>query len=126
MKFHSQRISGRMVAAVLALAPLAVAWADPVQKPAASASKAPQTAPAATSPRKPLDLRAPELNRVFSRSDLETLTSKPDDVSEGAETVAVEGARHDRIIAPSGLRGLAWGVRHPTQAWRLFVPSPSE
>ena len=23
---------------------------------------------------------------------------------------------------PMGLAGLAWGVRHPSQAWRLFLP----
>ena len=126
MNLQSTRISGRILSALLALAPVGMVWADPVTKPAQNQAKATATTQATTTPRKPLDLRAPSLDRVFSSSQIETLTSRPDDISEGAETVDVEGARHERIIAPSGLHGLAWGVRHPTQAWRLFVPSPSE
>jgi hypothetical protein len=131
MHNHSQRIAGRIVTALLAVAPLSAAWSDPASKPAESSSAAAQAAHPArgannAAPAKPLDLRTPALNRVFRRSDLEALESRPDDVSEGAETVAVEGTIHDRVVAPSGLRGLAWGVRHPTQAWRLFVPSPSD
>jgi len=126
----AKRFSVWILAALCSVASFGTAWADqsaaPVKAQAAEKpAKAAQTAKAAPA-RKPLDLRAPDLNRVFSRNQMETLTSRPDDVSENAETVAVEGARHERIIAPSGLRGLAWGVRHPTQAWRLFVPSPSE
>jgi hypothetical protein len=125
----SKRFSGWIFAALCSVASFGSAWADQAAPAKTQATenpaKAAQTAKTAPA-RKPLDLRAPNIDRVFSRTQIETLTSRPDDVSENAETVDVEGARHERIIAPSGLRGLAWGVRHPTQAWRLFVPSPSE
>jgi hypothetical protein len=125
----SKRFSAWIFAALCLVASSAAAWADqaaPAKNQATeNPAKAAQTAKTAPA-RKPLDLRAPNIDRVFSRTQIETLTSRPEDVSENAETVDVEGARHERIIAPSGLRGLAWGVRHPTQAWRLFVPSPSE
>ena len=26
------------------------------------------------------------------------------------------------VSVPFGLAGIVWGVRHPTQAWRLFLP----
>jgi len=115
-----------MATAVLITVPLGTAIADSAPAKSQTQSLASQPPPRLPAAQKPLDLKAPALDRVFSRAQIETLTSKPDDVSESAETtVDVAGARHDLIIAPSGFAGLAWAARHPTQAWRLFVPSPS-
>jgi len=130
MDFNSRLTAGRIVTALLATALSGAVLADPgskpAQNPATAVSNGSSATPSGGVARKRLDLKAPALNRVLSPSQIESLTSRPDDVSEGAETVAVEGTRNERIIAPSGFRGLAWGMRHPTQAWRLFVPYPSD
>lgn len=39
--------------------------------------------------------------------------------------VEVEGKRRAPNV-PGGFGGLFWALRHPTQAWRIFVPAPSE
>jgi hypothetical protein len=39
--------------------------------------------------------------------------------------VEVEGKRRAPNV-PGGFAGLFWALRHPTQAWRIFTPAPSE
>jgi hypothetical protein len=132
-RIHAALIIG---GAFFAFAPFNVALADataakPVEPPpaAATSSGAAKAAPAAAAksqaPRK-LDLKAPPLNRVFSQNQIQTLTNRPEEIGEDADTVSVKGARHDRPNVPSGFAGMGWAIRHPTQAWRLFVPAPSD
>jgi hypothetical protein len=46
------------------------------------------------------------------------------------DEVIVRGRRQPgelpyRKAVPQGLGGLLWGLRHPTQSWRLLVPDPN-
>jgi hypothetical protein len=84
---------------------------------AASANALPRTTP--------LDLRAPEINRVFSQEELsKKLQDTEMQYDEVQETVQVQG---ERQLAPVsiGLMSLPWAVLHPTQAWRILTPVTS-
>jgi hypothetical protein len=81
-------------------------------------------APAAGTPRSSapaLDLRAPELNRVFSQAELSQKLQDPDEQYEITETVQVEGARQLTPVSV-GLMAIPWAIIHPTQAWRILMP----
>jgi len=86
----------------------------------------PRTASASALPRAaPLDLRAPEINRVFSQEELsKKLQDTEMQYDEVQETVQVQG---ERQLAPVsiGLMSLPWAVLHPTQAWRILTPVTS-
>jgi hypothetical protein len=100
-----------------------------VQLARVDASSAPRTksAPSASAaPHKPLDLRTPDPARVFTPAQMrEMLTVREEVNPDDVESVSVEGERNQPVYVPSGFHGIAWAVRHPTQAWRLFVPAPS-
>lgn len=75
-------------------------------------------------PGKPLDLRLGKLRSFMAPRDW--FTALPTDLDE----VIVRGRRQpgeipDRKQIPSGLGGLFWGARNPTDAWRLLVPDPN-
>lgn len=81
------------------------------------------TPPAPQAP-KPLDLRLGPLREFMAPP--EWFTPLPREVDE----VIVRGRRQpaeipDRKAVPQGLGGLWWGVRNPTEAWRLLVPDPN-
>jgi hypothetical protein len=112
-----------MIAGLLVAAPLAAVRADGKAAPSAPA-KAAQSSAAASG--KPLDLKAPAISRVFTPGELAALMARPDEPDQDVETtVAVEGDMHDRINVPSGIMSLPWALRHPAQAWRIFVPAPA-
>lgn len=66
-----------------------------------------------------------ELRVVLGGTRIRTTarTNASDDVLDTVEVRAPEATteRHGEPI-PFGLAGIVWGVRHPTQAWRLFLP----
>lgn len=75
-----------------------------------------------------LDLRTPDITRLYSRKQLENLIAKME--ADALEEVEVEGARvpipeftprvWPAIAAPF------WALLHPTQAWRIFAPIPPD
>jgi hypothetical protein len=83
---------------------------------------------AAPPPSKPLDLRPPEITRLYTPRQLERLIAKME--SDNIEEIEVEGAR---IPAPTftprvwpGIAAPFWALFHPTQAWRIFAPIPPD
>ncbi|HLZ96952.1 MAG TPA: hypothetical protein VKP66_03345 [Steroidobacteraceae bacterium] len=78
-------------------------------------------------------LRAGPARAVIPPEDLHNLLGKnfPESLGAACDLNEVEiGVRAPRGVPerplqariPMGLAGLAWGVRHPSQAWRLFLP----
>ena len=83
---------------------------------------------AAASPPKPLDLRAPDVTRLYTQRQLERLIAKME--ADFIERIEVEGAR---IPAPEftprvwpGIFAPFWAMLNPTQAWRVFAPIPPD
>ena len=108
---------GLLVAAGLALG-CAVAFADDE-----AAAEAPAPAPA-----QQLDLRPPDITKLYTRRQLERLIAKME--AETLEEIEVEGAR---VPAPSftprvwpAIAAPFWALLHPTQAWRIFAPIPPD
>ena len=79
-------------------------------------------------PPKPLDLRAPDITRLYTHRQLERLIAKME--SDFIEKIEVEGAR---IPAPEftprvwpGIFAPFWALLNPTQAWRIVAPIPPD
>jgi hypothetical protein len=74
--------------------------------------------------RKPLDLSVPKLSAFMAPK--EWWSPLPPDIDE----VIVRGRRQpgeipERKAVPQGLGGLFWGMRNPTESWRLLLPDPN-
>jgi hypothetical protein len=127
---------------LLAAPALAAASADAAPQPPATPPKGAATAgvatagvapagaapagaaPAGAAPAKPLNLRLGDLRSFMAPR--EWFTPLPAEIDE----VIVRGRRRpeeipERTPVPAGLGGLFWGVRNPTEAWRLLVPDPN-
>jgi hypothetical protein len=126
-------------AAIAALACPALAGAQQKESPAparsiqaaATQSAVKSTAvPTLGTQRKPLDLRAPDITRLFSQQELQRVLAKTLDAD--IEEVEVEGARGRRAPPPDtptvwpGILAPFWAVTHPTQAWRILAPLPPD
>jgi hypothetical protein len=92
----------------------------------AAAADAEDKAPAA--PPKPLDLRAPDITKLYTPRQLDRLIAKME--FDNIEEIEVEGAR---VPAPTftprvwpGIAAPFWALFHPTQAWRIFAPLPPD
>lgn len=81
-----------------------------------------------TPPHKPLDLRAPEITRLFTSEQLNRIlaASLRDDI----EGVEVEG---ERLRMPSAtpdvwpaIAAPFWALFNPTEAWRIIAPIPPD
>jgi hypothetical protein len=76
-----------------------------------------------------LDLRAPDITRLFTSEQLNQILAAT--FRSDIEEIEVEGAR-DRSLPPStpnvwpGLGAPFWAVLNPTQAWRIFAPLPPD
>lgn len=101
----------------------------------ALSAQAEQTKPKSQS----MDLRVGKVTDLFSAEQLRLAMRLDDSTPSGIaevdpqelDTVVVEGASERPDIAsptrvPSGLGAVLWSIAHPLQAWRIFVPSPSE
>ena len=84
--------------------------------------------PAATAPPRTLDLRAPDITKLYTPRQLDRLIAKMQ--SDNIEEIEVEGAR---VPAPTftprvwpGIAAPFWALLHPTQAWRIFAPIPPD
>lgn len=82
-----------------------------------------KTATSGTAARPALDLRAPDIRRVFPAAELAVPLQDPDEAIAVQETVQVEGQRQQTPVSV-GIMALPWAVLHPTQAWRIFMPLP--
>jgi hypothetical protein len=94
---------------------------------ACAAVRADDKAPAPPPP-KQLDLRPPEITKLYTPRQLERLIAKME--SDNIEEIEVEGAR---VPAPTftpqvwpGIAAPFWALFHPTQAWRIFAPIPPD
>ncbi len=83
---------------------------------------------AAAPPPKPLDLRAPDVTKLYTQRQLDRLIAKME--ADFIEKIEVEGAR---IPAPEftpriwpGIAAPLWALFNPTQAWRIFAPIPPD
>lgn len=83
---------------------------------------------AAVPPPKPLDLRAPELGKLYTPRQLDRLIAKME--ADFIEKIEVEGAR---IPPPEftprvwpGIFAPFWAALNPTQAWRIIAPIPPD
>lgn len=100
--------------------------AEPVKPPADQAAPVPSR----TFPAKPLDLRAPDITKLYSAAELERMLSNAKD--RDMDEIEVEGLRAVELLplnTPKVLPGLLapfWAIAHPTQAWRIFAPIPSD
>jgi hypothetical protein len=82
------------------------------------------TSAAPGSPARPaLDLRAPDIRRIFTPAELQQTLQEPDEELAAQETVQVQGQRQ---LAPVsvGIMAIPWAIIHPTQAWRILMPLP--
>lgn len=93
--------------------------------PATPAAAAVATQPA-TTPAKPLDLRAPDVTHLFSAEQIQQVLA--DSFRENIEEVEVEGERGIRATPDvwPGIFAPFWAVANPTQAWRIFAPLPPD
>ena len=83
---------------------------------------------AAAPPPKPLDLRAPDISKLYTHRQLERLIAKME--ADFIERIEVEGAR---MPAPQftprvwpGIAAPFWALFNPTQAWRILAPIPPD
>jgi hypothetical protein len=129
---HSNPPGAQALAGALVLLVASVCAAqEPPALPAPSAvsvSEAPT--PAAPLPERQVDIHIDDARKLLSSERWEEmLAAQPDeddsssDLPElGGADVEVEGERVAPRV-PSGIAGLFWALRHPTQAWRLFAPA---
>ena len=74
---------------------------------------------------KSLDLRPPDITRLYTNEQLEALLEKLE--AEHIERIEVEGARVPPPPSATpevwgGIGAPFWALFHPTQAWRIFAP----
>ncbi len=74
-----------------------------------------------------LDLRAPPIAAVVPQAELQAALADPDEpkYDEESSIVKVEGERDGLLDIPIGIMAIPWAIRHPSQAWRIFLPTPS-
>jgi hypothetical protein len=105
-------ITAVLLAATLALACTAAHAADATAAP----------------PPKPLDLRAPDVTKLYTQRQLERLIAKME--ADFIERIEVEGARiPPPEFTPRVWPAIAapfWALFNPTQAWRIFAPIPPD
>lgn len=106
----------------------AVEAAEPTSAPdpAAAPAAAPTPAPAAKPlPAKPLDLRVGDVRKYMMPNEYRTVLGAPDAENN---TVVVEARKellpveYEKPIPMGPLMPLWWGLTHPTQSWRIFLP----
>lgn len=111
-------------ASAVSAAPVAESTAA---KPAPTDSKAPLDSP-------PIQLYLGAAKELLPQEQWDTMVASQatDPADEGDlpalgndADVEVEGKRKAPNV-PGGFGGLFWAMRHPTQAWRIFLPAPSE
>jgi len=83
------------------------------------------TAPAKPAPRKTLDLRIGDVRTYMMPSEYRAALGAPD---AEKNTIVVEAKRellpveYEKPIPMGPLVPLWWGLTHPSQSWRIFLP----
>jgi hypothetical protein len=82
----------------------------------------------AETPPQQLDLRPPDITKLYTSEQLQQLIAKLD--AKNIEEIEVEGARMPPpIFTPQVWPAIAapfWALFHPTQAWRILAPLPPD
>jgi hypothetical protein len=77
-------------------------------------------------PRRTLDLRPPDLRSLDAGLQPMGIPPNSDEAEAEAVTIAAAPMRveeePDTQPPPGGIASLYWAARHPTQAWRIFLP----
>ncbi|HEV7717086.1 MAG TPA: hypothetical protein VGO53_15925 [Steroidobacteraceae bacterium] len=70
-----------------------------------------------------MDLGAPDVARIFPTTELQEKLPEPgeEEIAVVDNTVQVSGKRQLTPVSV-GIMAIPWALRHPTQAWRIFVP----
>lgn len=102
----------------------AVEAADPPPRPAADK---PAQAPTVITTRAPLDLRIGDVRKYMMPNEYRGAVNVPD---ADKTTIVVEGERAAPPLQstqplPGGLAAYYALFRHPSRAWRLFLPDPN-
>ena len=109
-----------LILAAVAMTMDAVVADDEVPAPAASGLSA-EDKP------KPLDLRPPDVAKLYTPEQIKAMLARARD---DAEPVEVESTREPPpTVTPYVWRAIAapfWALLHPTQAWRIFAPLPPD
>lgn len=110
----------------IAVALLMVSAAQADETPARAATAKPAAPPASSATRQPLKLGIGDVRKYMMPNEFRAAVS-PD--SEHA-TIVVEGDRPAAPLKstqplPQGLGAVYSVFRHPTSAWRMFVPDPN-
>lgn len=110
-----------LLLAAIAGGSLATAWADDPPP----APKQPEKAAPATPP-PTLSLAPPDIHRVMPHEDLDAPIADPDTAAdeEPPPEVKVSGDQAAPVVPDNQFLALWWGITHPTQAWRIFTPTP--
>ena len=94
--------------------------------PTAPSTATPAPAPAAApKPAKPLDLRIGDVRNYMMPNEYRAALGAPD---AEKNTVVVEAKRellpveYEKVIPTGPLMPLWWGLTHPSQSWRIFLP----
>jgi hypothetical protein len=90
----------------------------------AAVAKAAPAAPAKSLDQS-LDLRPPDITKLYTSEQLEALLEKLE--AQHIERIEVEGARVPPPPSATpdiwpGIGAPVWALLHPTQAWRIFAP----
>ena len=126
--------SSRRILPVALLLYLSSAWAQETAAP--KPAQAPSTAAADTKEQpadssQPIDFYLGSAKELLPQGQWDTIiASQPEDSAEQGDLpalghdadVQVEGTKQAPKV-PSGIAGLFWALRHPTQAWRVFAPA---
>jgi len=106
--------------------PTAALPATSAPTPATAPATTPAAAPAAKAvTTKPLDLRVGDVRRYMMPSEYRAVLGAPD---AEKNTVVVEARRellpveYEEPIPTWPLGPLWWGLKNPTQSWRIFLP----
>lgn len=86
-----------------------------MNQPAAASSATPTSS---------LDLHAPDIRTIVPEVRLREPLDDPYEAQQEQEQVQVQATRPE-VYVPGGLMSLPWAVMHPTQAWRIFLPTSS-
>jgi len=77
-------------------------------------------------PHRVLDLQQPDLQKLIPQPAMQSVLANADrterEMNEPPETVQVEADAASPDV-PSGLAGLWWAVKNPSQAWRVLFPN---
>jgi hypothetical protein len=120
-------ICSLLAAAALTQVPVPALAQAPSATPAASSAPAKAT-PQSTHKNTPptaqvrMDLKAPPLEHIYPRSELQYILAEDVSDAEAAQEVSVKGAKYLVPVPAGQFQAIPWALMHPTQAWRVFTP----